>query len=100
MHESSNYTVSVGSVGLSDVAVLGMKQHMFGIDINATRIMDLKECYGRTGEVTLERLHSTNTFFTFSSNKLLLANINTIAFPSSIHLDLNPLLRSEVIWPR
>lgn len=98
----SHRTVSViglGYVGLPVAVAFGRKSRAIGFDINKGRILELKDGFDRTGEVTAEELKSADILFTDSIEELSLADFHIVAVPTPVddanQPDLTPMLKAS-----
>src|SRR5699024_12048762 len=91
--------VGLGYVGLPVADTVGNKHKVIGLDINETRIQELKNNYDRTNEVTEEKLKKTNIEYTSNAEDLKEADFIIVAVPTPIDKhnkpDLLPLLKAS-----
>ncbi len=91
--------IGLGYVGLPLAVEFGKKYPTVGIDINETRVKELKEGYDRTFEVDEKGLRSaTNLTYTTSFNDAKECNIYIVTVPTPINAanrpDLTPVKKS------
>ena len=88
--------VGLGYVGLPVAVAFGAQQRVIGFDINAERIVELRQCEDRTREVAADTLRGADIRFTSDANDLADADFHIVAVPTPIDAlkqpDLGPLL--------
>jgi UDP-N-acetyl-D-glucosamine/UDP-N-acetyl-D-galactosamine dehydrogenase len=91
--------IGLGYVGLPVAVAFGQKSQTIGFDINQRRLQDLRDGIDNTGEVTNEKLNTTQILFTDNIEDLKKANFHIIAVPTPINEakqpDLTPLLKAS-----
>jgi UDP-N-acetyl-D-glucosamine/UDP-N-acetyl-D-galactosamine dehydrogenase len=88
--------IGLGYVGLPVAVAFGKKAKVIGLDVNETRLTELRNGKDSTGEVEMEDLLEANIHFTSNPNDLLQADFHIVAVPTPINEakqpDLYPLL--------
>ena len=88
--------IGLGYVGLPLAVELSKKFAVFGYDINAKRINDLKNCIDITGEANKDQLSKTRCIFSTEENVLGEANVFIITVPTPIDKNKNPDLSNLI----
>jgi UDP-N-acetyl-D-galactosamine dehydrogenase len=91
--------IGLGYVGLPVAVAFGQKKRTIGFDINRSRILELKNGFDRTGEVSSDELKSTDILFTDIIEELSLADFHIVAVPTPVddanQPDLTPMLKAS-----
>ena len=82
--------IGLGYVGLPVAVAFGLIHKTIGFDINSTRIQELKRGFDRTGEVSNEKLCSSDIVFTDSLNDLTNADFYIVAVPTPVDSSNQP----------
>ena len=98
-HERIISVIGLGYVGLPVAVAFGKINHTIGFDINADRIIELKQGHDRTGEVTVDDLRKADITFTDAIETLRHADFHIVAVPTPItdanQPDLTPMLKAS-----
>ncbi|MBH0185411.1 MAG: nucleotide sugar dehydrogenase [Nitrospira sp.] len=100
--ERSVAVVGLGYVGLPIAVAFGKLMPVIGLDINKTKIEELRKGVDRTGEVSAEDLTTSRVQYTYEPADLKAADFIIVAVPTPINESLQPELKplrmvSEVI---
>ncbi|MBH0180617.1 MAG: nucleotide sugar dehydrogenase [Nitrospira sp.] len=100
--ERSVAVVGLGYVGLPIAVAFGKLMPVIGLDINKTKIEELRKGVDRTGEVSAEDLTASRVQYTYEPADLKAADFIIVAVPTPINESLQPELKplrmvSEVI---
>ncbi len=99
MHNRIISLVGLGYVGLPAAVAFGKQGQCIGFDINPQRILELKQGFDRTEEVTTEDLAATDIFYTCDINDLRKADFHIVAVPTPVddaHVpDLTPVKKAS-----
>ncbi len=82
--------IGLGYVGLPVAVAFGRLGEVIGYDIDARRVMELKQGQDSTGELTAEELAATHIVFTSDSRQLKQADFHIVAVPTPINDAKNP----------
>ena len=99
MHNRIISLVGLGYVGLPAAVAFGKQGQCIGFDINPQRILELKQGFDRTEEVSTEDLAATDIFYTCDINDLSKADFHIVAVPTPVddaHVpDLTPVRKAS-----
>ena len=91
--------IGLGYVGLPVAVEFGRQLRTIGFDIDSERIVQLREGYDRTNEISREELLKTNIWFSSKVDDLVHADFHIVAVPtpidSSKRPNLEPLLHAS-----
>lgn len=91
--------VGLGYVGLPVAIAFGAKHKVIGFDINEKRILELKNGYDRTGEISEDEFKLKSIHYTSNEDELKQATFHIVAVPTPIdehkNPDLTPILRAS-----
>ena len=88
--------VGLGYVGLPLAVALSKKHEVIGLDINETRIKELKKNIDRTDEVSAEELQKISMQYTSDITQTTSCNIHIVTVPTPIDEFLKPDLTPVV----
>ncbi|WP_416695860.1 Vi polysaccharide biosynthesis UDP-N-acetylglucosamine C-6 dehydrogenase TviB [Candidatus Pseudothioglobus sp. Uisw_050_01] len=91
MTEKSIAVIGLGYVGLPLSVEFGKKRHVIGFDINKNRLIDLKNGFDSTLEITSQELNEASYLsFTSKLDEIKACEIYIITVPTPIDSDKNP----------